>query len=343
MKRTERFIFAAVIMLLASLKGFCFGSEEVIIVNSEEGSVLAGTLTKPTGKIKAALVLASGSGEQDRDETVFGHKPFKVIAERLSDNGYAVLRLDDRSVGGSTGKNLKEGVTTLNFVNDICRATTWLDSVLADVPVGVLGHSEGGQIAYRAANASPKVRFIITLAAPAWKGDSLVMAQCRALAMGAMGRWDGEGAQRRILDVAMSNLPSLSALPIITSEIASTLGDAAKMPQTQEFIALQAQGVLFPWYREFLRYDPIKDITAVKIPWLAINGDRDCQVPVANLQTIKELNPNADIKVMEGHNHLLQHCSSGLPNEYAQLEEDISDDTIEVIIHWLEGLPFDNN
>lgn len=326
-------VFAGVILAAGAS---AFEAREVVVDNPSEGSRLAGTLTLPEAKPRGALVLATGSGSQDRDETVFGHKPFKVIAERLSDAGYAVLRMDDRGVGGSTGP--VENATTKNFTSDISRAVNWLDSVLPGVPVGVLGHSEGGQIAYRVASTDSLCRFIITLAAPAWRGDSLVMAQCRALAVGSLGRWDGEQNQRRILDVVMSSMPAIAAKPAVMAEISKTMGNAASLPQIKEYVMTQADVVLTPWYRDFIRFDPAETIKAVAVPWLALNGDKDSQVPAANLVTISELCPGATTVVIPGHNHLFQHASTGLPNEYEGLPEDISDDTIDIIVKWLDGV-----
>lgn len=313
-------------------------SVEVAIDNPSEKSHLEGTLTMPAGKPRAALVLATGSGQQDRDETVFGHKPFKTIAEHLQSRGYAVLRLDDRGVGGSTGE--VENATTTNFVSDISRATDWLDSALTDVPVGVLGHSEGGQIAYRIAAENPRCRFIITLAGPAWEGDSLVMAQCRALAVRAYGSWPFENNQRRILEVVKSKMPAVSARPIIMNEVCQTMGDAAKMPGVQEYITRQADLVLTPWYREFVRYNPAEAIAAVKVAWLAINGDLDTQVPSANLTTISQLCPTATVVELKGHNHLLQNAVTGLPQEYERISEDISEEALRQIDQWLDLLEF---
>lgn len=328
-----RILFSLIgLMMVFNLKAIEY--REVTVSNPAEGSVLAGTLSLPDKKAKAALVLATGSGQQDRDETVFGHKPFKTIAEYLSKNGYAVLRLDDRGVGGSTGP--LENVTTVNFTNDYGRAVDWLDSVLTDVPVGVLGHSEGGQIAYRLAADDPKCRFIITLAAPAWRGDSLVMAQCRALSVNALGRWDGEKNQRTILDIVMSNMPGESARFAVMSEIAKSLGNASGMPQMQQFMSTQADLVLSPWYREFIRFDPTATIQRVDVPWLALNGDKDTQVPAENLVTISQLCPAAATEIMVNHNHLFQHAITGLPNEYESIEEDISEETLSLILNWLD-------
>lgn len=329
-----------VISALISLMSFA-EDREVVIANPSEGSVLAGTLSMPSSRPKAALVLATGSGQQDRDETVFGHKPFKVIADTLCSAGYVVLRLDDRGVGGSTGE--VEKATTANFVSDISRAVNWLDSALIDVPVGVLGHSEGGQIAYRVAVADTACSFIITLAAPAWRGDSLVMAQCRAIAVNSLGRWDGEKNQRAILDIVMSDLPTYVAKPIILGELAKAMGDASKMPQIQEYMTTQADLVLCPWYRDFIRFDPTETIASVGVPWLALNGEKDTQVPPANLLTIVEHCPSVTAIELPGHNHLFQHSSTGLPNEYAQIEEDISVDTLAAILDWLDKLSSGNN
>lgn len=313
---------------------YAIDNKEITIYNPAEKSVLGGTFSLPDdGEPAAVVVLATGSGQQDRDETVFGHKPFKTVAEYLAANGYAVIRLDDRGVGSSTGE--VEKATTANFASDIKRAVEWADSVIPGVPAGVLGHSEGGQIAYRVAAQSPLCRFIITLAAPAWRGDSLVMSQNRALATMALGRWDGEKAQRNILDIALADFPASVAMPAIMAEISSTMGDAAKMPQVQEYVYKQASLVLTPWYREFIRFDPSATISAVNVPWLALNGDRDVQVSVDNLTTIKELCPSAKVVVMPGHNHLLQHCTTGLPNEYETIAEDISQETLSEILGFL--------
>lgn len=329
-------ILVCLLMVSLATAAWAIAEREVAIVNAPEGSLLAGTLTMPDGIPKAALVLATGSGQQDRDETVFGHKPFKAIADRLGAEGYAVLRLDDRGVGGSVG-NVADA-TTANFASDIGRAVEWADSLLGDIPVGVLGHSEGGQIALRVAASHPECRFIVTLAAPAWRGDSLIMAQCRALAVGALGRWDGEASQRAILDAVASPMAAMAVRPIVIAEIARTMGNAASMPGIQEYMMKQADLVLTPWYREFIRFDPEPLIRAVEVPWLALNGDKDTQVPAACLATIAELCPGAVTVELPSHNHLFQRCSTGLPTEYEQITEDISPLTLDTIVGWLDGI-----
>ncbi len=326
--------FAAAWMAMAA---HAFTEKEVVVHNADDGVFLAGTLAMPDGTApKAAIVLATGSGAQDRDETVAGHKPFRAIARYLSDRGYAVLRMDDRGMGGSTGRPDK--VTTDTNVRDVEAGLAWLDSAFRSLPAGVIGHSEGGQIAVRIAAGNPKCKFIVSLAAPAWKGDSLIMAQSRAISVGATGKWDGEARQRTLLALAASDKPDFIVAPIMSFEIAKAIGDAATLPQGKEYISKSVAAMLSPWYREFLRHDPAGDIRHVNVPWLALNGDKDVQVPVENLKTISGLNPKAVTLIMEGHNHLFQKAVTGMPQEYATLPEDISGETLEAIAGWLDGL-----
>lgn len=327
-----------ILALAAGVSANAFTSREVVVENVADGVSLAGTLTLPEGNApRAGVVLATGSGAQDRDETVMGHKPFKAIAEYLSDRGYAVLRMDDRGVGASTGS--RDDITTASNVRDVEAGLAWLDSVCAGAPAGILGHSEGGQIAVRiAAAANPRCRFIVTLAGPAWRGDSLVMSQSRAIAVATVGRWDAEQRQRSLLAIAAGDQPDYIAAPMMSMEIAQGLGAAATLPQGKEYIAASVKAMLSPWYREFLRYDPADDMRRVEVPWLALNGDKDVQVLPDNLMTIKELNPGADTVVMSCHNHLFQHAVTGLPGEYASLPEDISEQTLQTIAEWLDRL-----
>lgn len=310
-----------------------FGSREVVIMNTSDQVSLAGTLVTPAdNNVKAAIILASGSGAQDRDETVLHHKPFKVLAEGLADRGFAVLRLDDRGVGASTGD--ASAVTPDSNVRDVEAAVNWLDSVFTDVPVGVIGHSEGGQVAVRLAPAE-KSDFIVTLAAPAWAGDSIIMSQSRALATAMTGRWDGEGLQRNLLDTAKSDLSAQTAHIMMYLELANTLGEMAKMPQVQSQLNQQIDVMLSPWYRDFLRYDPAEDIRRVSISWLALNGSKDMQVLPENLGTIHELNAKADTRLLDGLNHLFVAAPTGSPAEYATIKAPLAPEVIDIIADWI--------
>lgn len=331
----KRIITAIILASIGAISASAFTAREVTVANPTDGVRLAGTLTTPDNgaKPRATLVLATGSGAQDRDETVLNHKPFKVIAETLADRGYAVLRMDDRGVGASTGDPAT--VTTASNVRDVEAGLAWLDSAFTDIPAGVLGHSEGGQIAIRIGASNPKCRFIITLAAPAWRGDSIVMSQSRAIATALTGRWDGENTERELLKTAASTMPDYVARPMMIAAVSKEVGDAAAMPQVQQQISQQIDAMLSPWYREFLRFDPAADIKAIKIPWLALNGEKDMQVLPANLGTIKQLCPTATVIELPGHNHLFQRATTGLMNEYATLPESISEETLKAITDWL--------
>jgi hypothetical protein len=327
------FIFAASRLLASD-----FSESEVVINNDDAHIALAGTLTTPNaGKPRAMLVLATGSGQQNRDEEILGHKPFKVIAEYLSAKGYAVLRMDDRGIGGSGGDFAAS--TADDFKGDIKCGIDYLRKQYPGVKAGVLGHSEGGSVAIMTGSGeSAFADFIITLAAPAWSGDSIVMSQARAIAVTMLGRWDNESLQRQLLDIVKSPLNSYIAQAAVYSTLAKSVGDAAKIPAVQEQLSAQTKALLSPDYRRMIRYNPEADIRAVDVPWLALNGDKDCQVLVGNLTTIKELNQSAEVRVMEGHNHLFQHCITGLVDEYQTNNEDISNDTLSVIAEWLNRL-----
>lgn len=331
-----RILAVASAMLTPSL---FFGAteREVTVNNTEAGITLAGTLTEPAGKARAALVLATGSGSQNRDEEILGHKPFKRIADYLGERGYAVLRLDDRGVGGSSGDPAK--TTVRDYAGDLACAAAFLDSCL-NVPVGALGHSEGGSAVVILAGKSPRCRFIVTMGAPAWRGDSIIMSQARAMALAAGGQWEGEQMQRRYLDMVLSDMPDMLLRTALYTAVAADLGDAAKMAEVQKQIRAQTDVMSTPAYRNLVKYDPADDIKAVAVPWLAMNGDRDMQVLPENLAAIGRLNPKADIRLMKGHNHLMQRCTTGLVQEYAGIPEDISEETLSLIADWLDNIEF---
>lgn len=329
-------LFLSALLLLPALRATGM-EKEVEIVNRHDGITLAGTLSAPDNRQpKAVIVMATGSGQQNRDEEIMGHKPFKTIADHLTANGYAVIRMDDRGIGGSGGDFAS--ATTDDFLRDIAAGLAYADSCLAGIPAGVLGHSEGGTIAIRSAATDPRCEFILTLAAPAWAGDSIIMSQSRAIANAMTGRWDGEEFQRSIIGIAKSSTPPAQANTMIYMTLSQSLGESAKIPAVQQQIAAQVEGMLSPWYRSMLRYNPATDISAVNKPWLALNGSRDIQVLPENLNTISELNPGAIVKLLPDHNHLFQRCKTGMIQEYASISEDISPETLEVITKWLDGL-----
>jgi pimeloyl-ACP methyl ester carboxylesterase len=312
--------------------------EQELTVRANDGIKMGATLTTPqTGKPRAAIVLASGSGTQNRDEEIYeGKKPFKTLAEYLSSNGYAVLRVDDRGLDNSADA---EGATLSTYAADVASAVNVADSLFTDIPVGIIGHSAGSHYAIINANTNPKVDFIVTLAAGAWQGDSIIMSQARAIATTMLGKWepDAETLQRRLMSIAKSNISTPVARAMLMSELSSSMREYADLPNVQQVLQAQVNSITSPWYRDFLRYDPAADISAVNKPWLALNGSKDLQVLPENLATIHSLNPKADTRIIEGVNHMFQKCHTGLMNEYETLPGDLSQDTLDTIGQWLDS------
>ena len=328
--------FITLFLCFLSCQFFFAKESEITVYNEQSGIKLAGTLAVPDTKSpKALFVFASGSGAQNRDEEIMGLRPFKVLSDVLINEGYGVLRMDDRGVGQSEG--VFETATLADFTSDAVSAVKHLKNLYPDIRVGILGHSQGGQVAVRAA-ANNNADFIVTLAGPAWSGDSLVMSQCRALAVATTGSWPNESLERKLLDIAKSNIPDFTVRILLTAELSNTLGDIAKMPQVQEQIYNQISPLVTPMYRDLLRYNPADDISSVKVPWLALNGDKDLQVLVKNLETIKDLNPNAVTVIIPDHNHLFQPAITGLPTEYPIAGQSPSDMTIEILVNELNKL-----
>lgn len=283
-----------------------YETEEVTFKNEADGATLAGTITWPVGydknlkKKPVVLLFVSGSGQQNRDEELMNHKPFLVIADYLARNGIATLRYDDRATGKSVGGDVKNA-TSEDFARDAAAGIEFLRSKKAFSKVGILGHSEGGTIAF-ILGGQKKVDFIVSLAGPTVKGDTLLAAQ-----------------SNRIL--------SLSGMP-------------ANM--TVEKYRQTATSAKIPWLDWFNDYDPSDNIRKTRCPVFALNGDRDCQVISSLcLPALKVLLPSSKkhlIKEYKGLNHLFQHCTTGLPNEYGQIEETISPEVLSDIAGWIKLL-----
>lgn len=332
MFRTTLLIIAITALSVAS---FAQKESDVAVYNPKAKITLAGTLSEPEAKPKAVLVMLTGSGAQNRDEEIFGHKPFKVLADELAKAGYASLRMDDRGYGTSEGDITK--ATLDDFLSDANTAIAFADSVLKDVPIGILGHSEGGLNAIRLGADNEDVNFIITLAAPAWPGDSIIMSQARAIATAAMGSWPQEQLERDLLNIAKSPVPTPMARMSLMARMGKEFGGSLP-PAIAENIAAQVEGLISPSYRSFLRFDPSGKIAALKKPWLAMNGDKDFQVLPGNLETIRQLNPSATTVLLERHNHLFQECSTGMIDEYSRQVPTPSETAVTTILNWLNKM-----
>lgn len=324
---------------------FPYKSEDVEYLNSVSGLKLAGTLTLPeNAKNCPAVILISGSGSQDRDETIFEHKPFAVIADYLTRKGIAVLRLDDRGVGGSEG-NIRDA-TSDDFAGDVIAGLEFLKTRKEIDPkkMGLIGHSEGGLIAPIVAAKSKDVAFIVLLAGPGINGEQILYVQGELINR-ASGLSDNQvnqnkNLQKAIFDIILNEKDSAKQVDRLqrtyTNEMYPMMNNEQK-----KAIDARVNAINTPWFRYFLTYDPNSTLSKVKCPVLALNGEKDLQVPPKeNLEAIKKAlteGGNKNFKTMEipGLNHLFQHCKTGLVAEYAQIEETISPEILEIINNWI--------
>ena len=315
--------------------------DSIDIAINTPGATLAATVTMPAhAKPRAAAVLVSGSGAQDRDETIMGHKPFRAIARHLAENGYAVLRYDDRGAGQSSPLHGTE--TTDTFATDAAAALAILDSICGhSIPTGYIGHSEGATIAIRN-SADPRCRFIITLGTPAMPGDSIILTQSRAMlrGMGAENQWSKlEPELRRRYDMLKTDLPAVLLKSSLYADIVKSQPLVAEMPELRQKAMAEIDAMCSPWYRAMLRYNPRADISRVAIPWLAIGGSLDTQVIPENQEIISSLNSRATTVTLPGINHLMLRAATGLPSEYPALAGDIDPEVLGTIMQFLNQLP----
>ena len=317
-----------------------YNSEEVTFTNPSDGAVLSGTVLYPAGVEKpAVLLMVSGSGLQDRNEEILGHKPFKTIAEYLASKGIATLRYDDRSFGKSTGSI--EGATTRTFMQDALAGVDFLRSLGKFSKVGILGHSEGGTIAFLIA-AEGKVDFIVSMAGGAVQGKESVLTQ-NYNAMKAQGATSDQIGE--ILDALEVVFDKLIASPE-DEPVSVSLGRIAsesENPALAQTLAMQlGNDSNGKWYKYFLGLDPSEAISRISCPVMAINGTKDFQVDCKeNLGNIRKKLPQSDknmIKSYEGLNHLFQNCSTGFPTEYALIKEDIAEQVLSDIATWIASL-----
>lgn len=323
---------------------FPYRVEEVTYPSAQAGVTLAATLTVPEGKGPfPAVLLVAGSGPVDRDETVFGHKPFLVLADYLTRRGIVVLRADKRGLGRSTG-NLATS-TDADYVNDALGGVIYLKSrkEANSKAIGIAGHSEGGLVAPRAAAASADVAFIVLMAAPGLPGKQIILGQ-QALLLKASGVGEAsskakQALEEQVLSIAIQEKDEAAAEKRIAALMMSQLP-----PGTPESSILgQIKGLLSPWYRDFLVFDPRPTLGKVKCPVLALAGDKDLQVPpVENLSAIRDAlkaggNQTHSIKLIRGLNHLFQPAETGLPSEYGKISETFSPTALQLIGDWILG------
>jgi hypothetical protein len=324
---------------------FPYLSEEVEYINPKSGLKLAGTLTLPENANSCqAVILISGSGTQDRDETIFEHKPFLVIADFLTRKGIAVLRVDDRGVGGS-GKNSTEA-TSVDYAGDVIAGLEFLKSrkEISPEKIGLIGHSEGGLIAPMVANSSNNIAFIILLAGPGISGEQIIYKQVELLNRAA-GLTDEQvneklKLQKNIFEIVLNDKDTVNQMQrlqqVLSNGIYKTMNDEQK-----KNIDVQINALTGKWFRFYISYDPYPALTKLKCPVLALNGSKDLQVPPKeNLTAIEKAltdggNKNFKTMELENLNHLFQTCETGAVYEYAQIEETISPNVLGLLSDWI--------
>mgnify|MGYP000344535634 CR=1 FL=1 len=325
--------------------------EEVTFKNEDANLTLAGTLTLPEKEGKfPVVVLISGSGPQDRNEELAGHKPFLVIADHLTKNGIGVLRFDDRGVGKSTGDH--SIATTADFATDALSAVSYLKTrkEIDASKIGLAGHSEGGIIAPIAATKSDDINFIVLLAGTGIRGDKLMLLQQNLIGK-AMG--SSEQQLQTINDYFSAIFETLSKQnnqdlksdlkKTMTNVLADIPDEQMLMGMTKDETSIEAQAsqLATPWMVYFTQHDPASILENVKCPVLAINGEKDLQVPpkenLIPIKTALEKGGNIAVTTIElpNLNHLFQECSTGAPTEYAIIEQTFAPIALETITEWI--------
>lgn len=332
---------------------FPYTSEDVTFQNEKFNIKLAGTLTVPsgTGPFKA-VILITGSGAQNRNEELMGHKPFLVIADFLSRNGIAVLRYDDRGVGGSQG-NYSEA-TSADLATDAEAAFNFLrnNPKINQKEIGLMGHSEGGLIAPIVASANPGIGFIVSLAGPGVTGQQIIIRQSQDI-----GRLSGEKENsikenteinkklyailRKEKDNKKAEVKILALYKEILEKKKTSKEDTEKAVNR---LKMTFGANTYTWFRYFIMTDPSIFWKKVDCPVLALNGEKDLQVSAKeNLPAIEKAlrsSGNLSVKTVKFPelNHLFQHCKTGLPSEYGTIEETFAPGALKVISEWILAL-----
>lgn len=332
-------------------KPWPYDAEEVVVENPAAGVKLAGTLTKPPGSGPfPAVLLIGGSGAQNRDEEVFEHRPFLVLADHLTRHGITVLRLDDRGVGGSTGSL---ALATLDdFAADAAAAVRFL-AVRPDVDharIGLVGHSEGGLVAALVAAADPGVAFVVLLAAPGVPGDSLLMLQGAAI-MEVMGEpADMIGWNRRLQRVMFEQVKTAPDSASLRQQLSKVITVALPLlPESRQGLVNvqnlteQVELMTTRWFRSFVSCDPAPTLRRLRCPVLALAGEKDLQVlPKENLAGIEQAlaaggSREHRVEELPGLNHLFQTAKTGSPAEYGAIEETFAPAALDTITTWIEA------
>ena len=331
-------------------KPYPYDEQEVAYDNKAGGVHLAGTLTLPKEKGPfPAVLLITGSGPQDRNEALMGHKPFLVLSDYLTRRGIAVLRVDDRGVGGSTGSVSTS--TAEDFAADVLAGVEFLKSRKEINPsqIGLIGHSEGGIVAPLAASKSKDIAFIVLMAGTGLTGEEILYLQA-ALIEKAGGASDeaiatNNKVQRAMFTIVKEEKDNAAAekrmKENLTNMMAGFTEEQRKALGTSSALDAQVKSVLSPWFRYFLVYDPRPALKKVNCPVLALNGERDLQVPpkedLSEIAKALAEGGNKDYKtvLLPGLNHLFQTSTTGSPLEYGKIDETMAPIALQTMGDWI--------
>ncbi|WP_282637994.1 alpha/beta hydrolase family protein [Sphingobacterium thalpophilum] len=314
---------------------------QVSFRNPKGNASLAGTLTYPKGGGPfPAVVLVNGSGQQNRDSEVFGHRPFKILADHLSKNGFAVLRYDDRGIGGSKGEvNL---ATTIDFASDADAAVDFLSkqNMVKLGKIGIVGHSEGALIAEIVAAENDKVDYVALLSGPVIKGDSLLILQSYALGkaggLSESALNENKINNRRIYDILLRDETPQELSGMLEKEL---VRQNRGNPLTSD-MKIKLSPMLIPWFRTFLRIDPAYYLKQLRVPIFASFGGKDVQVPAnENIYALQRLRLNTTdvmIKDYPNLNHVFQQAETGKIEEYFENSESFNEQLMDDLTHWLK-------
>ena len=332
-------------------KPYPYDEEEVSYRNEKDNIKIAGTLTLPRGDGKyPAVLLITGSGSQDRNETIAGHRPFLVLADHLTRNGIAVLRVDDRGIGGTDIGSLS--ATSENFAEDVLAGVNFLKQRKEINPkmIGLIGHSEGGMIAPMVAARSNDVSFIVLLAGLGQRGEDVIYTQTELIHKAQGTHVDTSrhtiALVKKINSIVKTETDEKRIEQRINEEIVAydrTLGDLQKKLFEPAAANLKAFMPMYktPWYRYFITFDPQPVLKNVRVPVLALNGELDLQVAwKENLNLIEAGlkaggNKDVTVKAFPKLNHLFQTSETGLLTEYGQIEETISPEVFKTVSDWI--------
>jgi len=320
---------------------FPYTSEEIVF-GGADGTPRAGTLSRPHGPPRGAVILNSWYGQTDRDQTTAGHKPLAIWADELTRRGFATLRFDKRGAGASGGVFLE--TTTADLVQDLACAVAWLrrQPDIDPLRIGVMGHSEGGHVATDVAAEDPDIAFCVAMT-PTGARDGETMPTDLFLAVRAVG---GEPVREmevvdmylRLFAIERAGAGLDETMVRVRRVLEAAVDDGLYMAEKVE---ARTALVAWPWRRHWLAYDPTAAMARLTCPTLVVFAERDLQTPPSShaprIRARLAGHPQATVLELKGLNHFLQTAITGAPSEYGAIAETLAPSAIAAVCNWIEG------